>query len=200
MAREETRTPAPADPADEVRAFYESHPYPAPIGNLDRHRELYRNPDRRRAAVASAVADGEAAGKSRDPGRRLRNVPGCHPCAARARCSCDGNRHQRDQPAPHARSSAKIRLAKPRSPSARDRAGRGARPELRPDRLHRCAPPPARPGYRPSGTAQCPCARRRDAADGLCDIWACRHLHDAGVLPPARGRRHRSRSCATSAP
>jgi 2-polyprenyl-3-methyl-5-hydroxy-6-metoxy-1,4-benzoquinol methylase len=32
-----------------VRAFYESHPYPAPIKNLDRHRELYRNPDRRRA-------------------------------------------------------------------------------------------------------------------------------------------------------
>ena len=50
MAREETRTPAPTDPADEVRAFYESHPYPAPIDNLDRHRELYRNPDRRRAA------------------------------------------------------------------------------------------------------------------------------------------------------
>jgi SAM-dependent methyltransferase len=37
------------DPADEVRAFYESHPYPAPLRNLDRHRELYRNPDRRRA-------------------------------------------------------------------------------------------------------------------------------------------------------
>ena len=37
------------DAADAVRAFYESHPYPAPIGNLDRHRELYRNPDRRRA-------------------------------------------------------------------------------------------------------------------------------------------------------
>ena len=35
--------------ADAVRAFYESHPYPAPIGNLDRHRELYRKPDRRRA-------------------------------------------------------------------------------------------------------------------------------------------------------
>jgi SAM-dependent methyltransferase len=50
MAPEETRTPAAADPADAVRAFYESHPYPAPIDNLDRHRELYRNPDRRRAA------------------------------------------------------------------------------------------------------------------------------------------------------
>ena len=49
MAREKTKTPAPTDPADEVRAFYESHPYPAPIRDLDRHRELYRNPDRRRA-------------------------------------------------------------------------------------------------------------------------------------------------------
>jgi 2-polyprenyl-3-methyl-5-hydroxy-6-metoxy-1,4-benzoquinol methylase len=34
---------------DAVRSFYETHPYPAPIDNLDRHRELYRNPDRRRA-------------------------------------------------------------------------------------------------------------------------------------------------------
>jgi SAM-dependent methyltransferase len=49
MALQETRTPVPSDPTDEVRAFYESHPYPAPIGNLDRHRDLYRNPDRRRA-------------------------------------------------------------------------------------------------------------------------------------------------------
>jgi SAM-dependent methyltransferase len=45
---EESASP-PSDPADEVRAFYENHPYPAPLGNLDRHRELYRNPDRRRA-------------------------------------------------------------------------------------------------------------------------------------------------------
>jgi SAM-dependent methyltransferase len=49
MAPEETRTSAPSDPAHEVRGFYDSHPYPAPIGNLDRHRNLYRNPDRRRA-------------------------------------------------------------------------------------------------------------------------------------------------------
>ena len=32
-----------------VRAFYESHPYPKPLQNLDRHRELYRDPARRRA-------------------------------------------------------------------------------------------------------------------------------------------------------
>ena len=49
MAREETRAPAPANPADMVRAFYETHPYPAPIADLERHRDLYRNPDRRRA-------------------------------------------------------------------------------------------------------------------------------------------------------
>jgi SAM-dependent methyltransferase len=34
---------------DAVRAFYESHPYPAPLRDLGRHRELYRNPERRRA-------------------------------------------------------------------------------------------------------------------------------------------------------
>ncbi len=49
MARNDTGAPATADPAGDVRAFYESHPYPAPISNLDRHRALYRNPDRRRA-------------------------------------------------------------------------------------------------------------------------------------------------------
>ena len=47
MAREDTVSPG--DAAAEVRAFYESHPYPAPLKSLDRHRELYRNPDRRRA-------------------------------------------------------------------------------------------------------------------------------------------------------
>jgi SAM-dependent methyltransferase len=37
-------------PADEaVREFYDAHPYPPPIADLARHRELYRNPERRRA-------------------------------------------------------------------------------------------------------------------------------------------------------
>ena len=35
--------------SERVREFYETHPYPAPLRDLDRHRELYRNPDRRRA-------------------------------------------------------------------------------------------------------------------------------------------------------
>jgi SAM-dependent methyltransferase len=40
---------SPPEAADEVRAFYESHPYPAPLKSLDEHRKLYDNPDRRRA-------------------------------------------------------------------------------------------------------------------------------------------------------
>jgi SAM-dependent methyltransferase len=42
------RTPRP-DFSEEVRAFYEDMPYPAPLTSLDEHRDLYRNPDRRRA-------------------------------------------------------------------------------------------------------------------------------------------------------
>ncbi len=35
--------------SEEVQNFYERMPYPAPLTNLDRHLELYRNPERRRA-------------------------------------------------------------------------------------------------------------------------------------------------------
>src|SRR5215469_9507834 len=47
MAQEDTDSPV--DAAAEVRAFYERHPYPEPHKSLDEHRELYRNPNRRRA-------------------------------------------------------------------------------------------------------------------------------------------------------
>jgi 2-polyprenyl-3-methyl-5-hydroxy-6-metoxy-1,4-benzoquinol methylase len=49
ITREDPTMSAALNRADEVRAFYESHPYPAPLKSLDQHRELYRNPDRRRA-------------------------------------------------------------------------------------------------------------------------------------------------------
>lgn len=35
--------------SEEVRDFYERMPYPAPLTNLDAHRDLYKNPHRRRA-------------------------------------------------------------------------------------------------------------------------------------------------------
>jgi SAM-dependent methyltransferase len=49
VALEGGEAPQSPDSADDVRAFYESRPYPAPLRDLDRHRELYGNPDRRRA-------------------------------------------------------------------------------------------------------------------------------------------------------
>ncbi|HZZ23273.1 MAG TPA: class I SAM-dependent methyltransferase [Roseiarcus sp.] len=39
----------PADRAEAIRAFYESHPYPAPISSLEGHLDRYRSPRRRRA-------------------------------------------------------------------------------------------------------------------------------------------------------
>jgi SAM-dependent methyltransferase len=45
--REDTETSA--DRAEAVRAFYESHPYPAPISSLERRLDRYRDPRRRRA-------------------------------------------------------------------------------------------------------------------------------------------------------
>lgn len=41
--------PAPASSIQQLGAFYERHPYPAPLKSLDEHRVLYQNPDRRRA-------------------------------------------------------------------------------------------------------------------------------------------------------
>ena len=41
------RPSAPA--SDEVRDFYERMPYPAPLASLDENRDIYQNPDRRRA-------------------------------------------------------------------------------------------------------------------------------------------------------
>ena len=35
--------------AEEVRSFYERMPYPAPLASLDEHRDLYEDPNRRRA-------------------------------------------------------------------------------------------------------------------------------------------------------
>jgi SAM-dependent methyltransferase len=39
----------PADRAKAIRAFYESHPYPAPVASLEQRLDRYRDPRRRRA-------------------------------------------------------------------------------------------------------------------------------------------------------
>jgi len=37
------------DAADQVQRFYDQHPYPPPVADLDRYRQLWLDPDRRRA-------------------------------------------------------------------------------------------------------------------------------------------------------
>jgi 2-polyprenyl-3-methyl-5-hydroxy-6-metoxy-1,4-benzoquinol methylase len=49
MNLDDRKTVPPRDVTAELAAFYERHPYPAPITNLDRHRELYKDPARGRA-------------------------------------------------------------------------------------------------------------------------------------------------------
>jgi SAM-dependent methyltransferase len=49
MSTNGEETEISADRAEAVRAFYESHPYPAPIASLDRRLDRYRDPHRRRA-------------------------------------------------------------------------------------------------------------------------------------------------------
>ena len=127
MAPEETRTSPPADPADEVRAFYDSHPHPAPIDSLDRHRDLYQNPDRRRAVslllwpteqqranreilVAGCGTSQSAIHALREPDARVTAID----------VSETSLRYTRDL-------QQKYGWPKPRPTSDRDRACRGAR-------------------------------------------------------------------------
>jgi SAM-dependent methyltransferase len=49
MPLNNTKTAPAGDVIEKLGTFYERHPYPAPITNLDRHRELYKDPARRRA-------------------------------------------------------------------------------------------------------------------------------------------------------
>jgi SAM-dependent methyltransferase len=49
VSQTKRREEPPAIASEEVRDFYERMPYPAPLTSLDEHRELYSNPDRRRA-------------------------------------------------------------------------------------------------------------------------------------------------------
>lgn len=46
---EDKQTTVGIDVSEAIRSFYEKHPYPAPLTNLEGHRKLYSEPNRRRA-------------------------------------------------------------------------------------------------------------------------------------------------------
>ena len=166
----------PADRIAAIRAFYESHPYPAPVASLEKRLDRYRDPRRRRAQNLHAVAIGEAARGEIDPRRWMRNVAGRAACAHGASRARDRDRRQRNELAPFPRSPGEARHKKFAPSPAGDRACRRTRRDIRPDRLHRRPSPPERPRCRTSLAARRPRARRRDAHHGLCALWARRHL------------------------
>ena len=186
--------------SEEVRDFYERMPYPAPLTNLDEHRNLYKNQDRRRAEFHLMW-----------PAKQPRAnqeilIAGCGTSQAatvrapRARCSNHGDRRQRHEPAPHARSSAQVQSGESRTASTPDRARPGDWTLFRPGGLHRSAASPARPGLRSSRPSRRAASERRDAPDGLRTLRPGRNLYDAGVLPPARNQRVGERIYEISAP
>ena len=48
MTPRQTSQRGASDDANKVRTFYEDHPYPPPVEDLDRHQQTWRNPLRRR--------------------------------------------------------------------------------------------------------------------------------------------------------
>jgi SAM-dependent methyltransferase len=49
MSQRAERLSPGVDVADEVRSFYDRYPYPQPVYNLDKYRDLWQDPQRRRA-------------------------------------------------------------------------------------------------------------------------------------------------------
>jgi hypothetical protein len=45
----DNETHGPTEAAVDVQRFYDRHPYPPPVTNLDRYRQLWLDPNRRRA-------------------------------------------------------------------------------------------------------------------------------------------------------
>ena len=66
----------PADRLAAIRAFYESHPYPAPVTSLEQRLDRYRDPQRRRAQNLLLWPLEKPRPDQKDPCRWLRHVAG----------------------------------------------------------------------------------------------------------------------------
>ena len=170
---------------DAVQAFYDLHPYPPPVEDLDSYRRRWQDENRRRADFHLHWPD-----RAYRPDLKVL-VAGCGTSQAAKHAlrqpACSGRRHryQPDQPAPHRSAQAQLSPGQPRGVSVARRAGWRAGPSLRQDRVHRCAAPPAGPGAGSARLAGGAGAWRRNAPDGLRRLRPGRRIHAAGILPPA---------------
>ena len=173
--------------AERVRAFYERHPYPPPVDDLDGYRRRWQDRQRRRADHHLLLARAPVPRGSVHPDRGMRDIAGRQARDALARGARDGHRLQRDQRPLHRGAEAKARPRQPRGSPARRRARRASW-ALTFDQivctgvLHHL-PDPTRGSGRAARRAR---AGRRDAPHGLRAVRAHRHLHAAGALPADR--------------
>ena len=115
------------------------------------------------------------------------------------------DRRQPHQPRAHHAAEGPVQPDESRGGAALDRERRGARAQLRPDRLYGRAAPSRRPGCGPACASRCTEAGWGDVFDGVRALWTDGRLHAAGLLPQARRRNvragdRRSPRCAQGAP
>ena len=179
----------PADRAEAIRAFYESHPYPAPVTTLEQRLDRYRDPQRRRAQslllwplekprpdrsilVAGCGTSQAARHALMEPDARVTAID----------VSETSLRHTRDLQQKHDIRNLQLhQLAIERIGELGETFDQIVCTGV----LHHLSDPDA--GLR--SLRDVLARRRRDAHHGLRALRARGHHHDAGLLPAARDRR-----------
>ena len=104
--------------ARQVSAFYENHPYPPPVDDLQAYRQALGRPAPTRR-LASLLAGRTVSRRPQHTGGRLRHHPGRPLCAALAPRAGHRDRRQRQEHRVHARAEAQARARQPRGAPAR---------------------------------------------------------------------------------
>ena len=177
-----------SDVRGSVQAFYDLHPYPPPVKDLEGIDWRWQDEGRRRADSLLRWPRGRY-----DADLEVL-VAGCGTSQAARHAARRPESHVVgiDVSAESVRHTEALKSQVPPDqsggPPAAHRAGGRAGPQLRQDRVHGRAAPPARPGGGPARSARGPETRRRDGPDGLRRLRKSRRLPASGLLPPARHR------------
>ncbi len=183
----ESRSADAASVGEDVRAFYERHPYPPPVDSLEKYRQPRAGPAETPRGLSPLLARKPLSGGSIHPHCRLRNLSGGQACLALACGSGYRHRLQRNQCALYRGAQAEIQPEQSPGPPASHRAGQRLGNELRSNHLHRGSP--SSRGARCGAQRSARCAqsgRRSDASHGVCALRTDWHLHAAGILQTDR--------------
>ena len=181
-----------ADITSQVRAFYEAHPYPPPVDDLQAYRQAWD--DQRRRANSHLFWPAEP---FRDDRSIL--VAGCgttqaaHYALRWPRARVIGIDVSAKSIAFTQELNPQACTRQPRGAPARGGACRRARSTVRARGLHRRAAPPVRPRCGAASLARGARTDRRPQYDGVCALWPRRDLYAPGLLSPSWHRRDGAR-------